>query len=210
MLRASCPFVNVPVLSAQATSTRPSASTADRRRTTASWSDRRRATPASPTLASSGKPSGMAASIVVMPIASREARGILRRNPEARTMPPPPIERGKSTRSIRFRRTPRGLCSNSSADKAAAVAPMRVCRPTATTTACPVPVVTSLPSMTVRLASIPPVGALETGTDSPVSAASSTSRPCELNKRASAAMRSPGASSSTSPGTTSLAGIVTL
>jgi hypothetical protein len=45
----------------------------------------------------------------------------------------------------------------------------------------------------------------DTGTDSPVSAASATSNAAASNTRASAVIASPAASSSTSPGTSSLA-----
>ena len=126
MLRARRPCVNVPVLSVQAISTRPKASTADRRRTSASRVARRRATPVSPTLANSGRPSGAPASAIVAPVARREARGCPHRNPVAMTVAPPAAESGKNTRSIRASRTLRGLVSASSVDNAATVAPMRV------------------------------------------------------------------------------------
>ena len=180
------PFVIVPVLSAQATSTRPSASIAERRRTTASRLARRLATPASPIRVRSGSPSGTPARAMVAPVASREARGLRHNHPEAMTMAPPATEMGRNRRSIWFKRTPSGLCCSSAIDKAAVVAPIRVWRPTATATARPVPVVTLLPSRIMRLASVSPSRALGTGSDSPVKAASSTSNPCELITRASA------------------------
>src|SRR5579885_1770645 len=204
------PWVMVPVLSAQATSTRPRASMAARRRTSACRPASRRATAASPTLASSGKPSGTAASARLAPIASCDASAPLRSSPEVVTIAPPMAASGSVWRSRRLSRAPSGLSLVSSSASAAAVAPMRVYRPTATTTARPVPEVTSLPSSRMRLAAVPPVGALGTGSDSPVSAASSTSSPLALTTRASAATRSPVASSSISPGTTSLAGMLTL
>src|SRR5207248_2026757 len=83
---------------------------------------------------------------------------------------PAPATTGKPSLNIRPSFCPSGLSRVSARLTAAAVAPMRVPWPTATTTARAVPTVTSLPSSTTRLDSVPPSASLFTGTDSPVSA----------------------------------------
>jgi hypothetical protein len=87
--------VRVPVLSTQATSTRPKDSTADSRRTSALREASRRATAASPRLERSGRPSGTAAMAVPAPSASWAARGRRQSRPPRMTSAPPPTTTGE-------------------------------------------------------------------------------------------------------------------
>ena len=143
---------------------------------------------------------------MLTPTPSWENAGLPHSSPAANTVIPPAAATGKESCISRDRRAPKVLCLVSSRSRAAAMDPRRVWRPTATTTAHPVPTVTSLPSRTMRASGGPCSTCLQTGTDSPVSGASSTSRPWVVSRRASAGTRSPGSTSRMSPGTTSDAG----
>ena len=170
----------------------------------------RRATAAWPTPASNGRPSGMADRAVVTATVDLCGERMRRR-------PDPP---GRPRR--RPCRPPAGRCAGCGPGGCPADfprsarrsgpppwLPRRVCRPTATTTARPVPTTTSLPSSTMRSDSLRRSAPWATGSDSPVSAASSTSSLMASISRASAATRSPGPSNRMSPGTRSVTGKVT-
>ena len=193
--------VSVPVLSVQITVVAPSVSTDDRRRTSALRFAIRCVASASESVTVGSSPSGTSATVTPIANTKRSVRPIPAS--VATTKNSPPIATASSA-TIRVRWSSSrssGLRSRRVCWASSAIRPNRVAIPVAVTSASAVPAVTYVPAKTCSSGA--------TRADSPVSADSSARRSLAMRRSASAATRSPGASSNTSPGTTSSLAIST-
>ena len=196
--------LRVPVLSKHTTSTRPSASTDRGVRTSAPDLVSLRAAACCASVATSGRPSGTAATATATPLVTACRSPVPRRNPTAVTSAPPPTLTG-STRSVRLLSCACRPTCDALAGVRAPARPASVASPTAVTIAAAVPVRIVVPANTMQARSLsgaPGVGdvCLLTGSDSPVSEDSSTSTPDASTSLPSAGTTSPGPISITSPG----------
>src|SRR5438067_9460341 len=193
------PSVSVPVLSVAMTVTDPSVSTAGSRRTSALRAAIRRAPSARASVTTAGSDSGTAATTRLIAVITISCTGWPRTSPSTRT-----TAHSTTAATASARPTPTSRRCNGVRPRpvtiSAAMRPIALAVPVADTTARPRPRTTTVPAETVVSV------ALSTGTDSPVSADSSTSRAAACTTVASAGTMSPSASTSRSPGTTSAVG----
>jgi hypothetical protein len=199
------PSVRVPVLSVPRTVTDPSVSTAGSRLISALRADIRRAPSASASVSTAGSDSGTAATTRLIAVITISSTPWPRASPTASTMAHSATATTASTRPTPASRRCSGV-SPGWAPSSAATRPIELAAPVALTTARPRPRTTTVPADTPPARSGPDA-IFSTGTDSPVSAASSTSSAAASTTSASADTMSPSASISTSPMTTSAAGI---
>ena len=182
---------------------RTSAPRAVRRWAAASWDK----------VATSGRPSGTAATAMATPSATACRSDARRSSARPVTAAPPARVSGRtllvSSRSRAW--TPADVSTSATAEIARCAA---VPTPVATTIAraCPATIVLPSNSMLARSGSLTATGStcLSTGSDSPVSKDSSTSRSSATSSRASAGTTSGAARSMTSPGRSDLADTVTV
>ena len=200
----------MPVLSKQTVSTRPSASSVLEDLTRTPRRDSRRAAPACATVATRGSPSGTAATATETPAAIASRSGTFRSRPNPATPAPPRAVAGSAmcVISASLAWTP---AAGAALPAARLARPACVDSPVATTTAYPDPASTVVPSKAMQVRSgtgAPGVAStsLSTGTDSPVSVDSSTSRSQAASSRASAGTTSDDCSAITSPGASRGAG----
>ena len=210
--RASAPSVIVPVLSRHTTSTRPSASIAFGFLTSAPRRESRSADASSAAVARSGRPSGTEATARLTPDPTRSSSFRPRSRPPPTTPTPAAIAIGpvRLMSSPSRRSTPPGPRAPF---EPAAPRRASVCRPTATTTAVAWPETRVVPSYSIDVrsaawASNDGVENFFTGRDSPVRLDASTSTAVASRMRQSAGTTSPVASSTTSPGTSSVASML--
>ena len=206
-------WVSVPVLSAHNIDAAPSVSIAAALRVNTPARPIRQAPMARNTVSTTGNSSGSIAMPTAMPAkmaSSQPPRSSPYSSTTASATPPPPMPHSKTMRVISRRR--RGA-SRSSVASEAPMRPISLRAPVAVTMARPLPRTTSVPEKTQgcpsppgRLVSVVAPGrlaALLTGTDSPVSIASSICNSLASTNRASAATRSPCSTTRRSPVTTS-------
>ena len=206
------PSVTVPVLSVQMTSAAPTISTTGSERTSAFRSSIRRVPNARTSVSTTGSPSGTAATAratAVMNVSSRLRSPVS--SCRAATIPMSTA----TTHPIRVARRPtsrwKTVGSLAVVCTSAAIPPTSVRMPVRATSIRPRPRMATAPLYAIqdRSASDAPSETcwvlLRTGRLSPVSAASSTLRSMLLMTRPSAGMREPSSSSTTSPGTSTLA-----
>ena len=208
--------VSVPVLSEQITDAEPSVSTDDNRFTIARW----RAMRCTPRARTSdrivGKPSGTAATASDTPTSSTDTRSEASSMSDVSRMAVTTTAAMTMTASPSMRpmwETSRcsGVRSSSVLPSSSATRPISVPMPVAVTTARPRPRVTAVPLKTMltrspRAAGSPrAVTSFSTGSLSPVSDASATVSEAASTSRASADTASPALSTTTSPGTRSVA-----
>jgi hypothetical protein len=172
--------VRVPVLSLQMTVVEPSVSTADRRRMIAPRSAMRCMPTASAIVIATGRPSGTIETIWLMATISTSDSGSSRHRPSSTTSTNRPSAATTSARPNCSRRSSSGVFGSSARSVRPAMRPTSVWTPVATTTARARPAVTWVPEYTMQWRSARPVASgtaatdFDTGTDSPVSAASAT------------------------------------
>ncbi|TVQ60811.1 MAG: hypothetical protein EA379_07485 [Phycisphaerales bacterium] len=204
--------VSVPVLSDAITVQLPSVSTAGNRRITAFCFAIRRTLTASATVITMGRPSGMAATAMATAVRNISGAGTPSRTPMVNAT----AQIATTATLMNFPKRPiracSGVCARTVWCTSVAMRPICAADPVATTTARMRPVTTVEPMNTrlrasvTRLALSTPA-CLGTGTDSPVSSASSACACVASSTRASAGTLSPDSSSTTSPGTRSALGI---
>jgi hypothetical protein len=196
------PWVRVPVLSVPRTVTDPSVSTAGSRLISARLADILRAPSASARVTTAGRDSGTAATTRLIAVTTISSAPWPLASPMTSTMTDSTAAATASTRPTPASRRCSGVRPCRS-PISAAIRPIALAAPVAVTTARPRPRTIVVPADT---ASRP--AALSAGTDSPVSADSSTSSAAASTTSASAGTMSPSASTSTSPATNSVAGTV--
>lgn len=197
------PSVIVPVLSVATTVTDPSVSTAGSARTM-TWRRAMRCAPtASAIVTTSGSDSGSAATVRLSPTSSISPHGRPWTSPMRTTTA---VSVTTSTARPRLRPVSRrwsGVGRDRPSCSIAAIRPRLLLAPVRVTSTTARPWVVRPPATS---SSPGPCG---TGSDSPVTGASSTSRSCDCRTTASAGTRSPAVRLTWSPGTTSPAGTVT-
>ncbi len=185
----------------------PSVSTAGIRRTTALRRAIRVTPIANATVSTIGRPSGTAATASATATRSSSTGSPPRSSPSAITASAETSVASAMIRDSRPIRSLRGVAVSGSSLRSPAIAPSSVPAPVAYTTPVPRPLTTIVPAYPTPGRSPRPVSAatvsvdLPTGSDSPVSIDSSTSRACASTRRMSAGTRLPDSSSTTSPGT---------
>lgn len=197
------PSVSVPVLSEAMTVTEPSVSTACSRRGMARAPAIRRAPRARARVTTAGSDSGTAATTRLTAVTAMSATGRPPTTPMTKTSPESTTAAKPSTRPSAERRRCNGVAAGLVDATRAVIRPSALAAPVRTTVPVARPVVTTVPA----LASSPT--ARVTGTDSPVSADSSTlSRAASASSR-SAGTTSPASTRTRSPRTRSAAGRTT-
>ena len=203
-------WVSVPVLSVHTTCAQPSVSTAGSRRTSALRRAIRVVPRASTIVVIAGSPSGMAATAratatrnIVRGLCAPNSQPARKTTAEATTQP---MTMSLPNLSSCFSS---GVSSSSTSASMPAIEPSSVFMPVLHTTPRARPRVTRVPMKAMFTRSASPtagsrssVASFCTGTDSPVKAASSTSRSAVVHRRRSAATLSPSSRRITSPGTT--------
>ncbi|MNS31023.1 hypothetical protein D3C72_630670 [compost metagenome] len=200
--------VSVPVLSRQTVVTPPRASSAPKRLSKRPWRVSRRAPAASASVATTGRPSGMAAIASTTVTSSSWPIGRPCSHPRARITPATAETRPTRVLPRASSRAVMGASGRMPVVIKRPNRPTSVRGPVATTIMVPVPPVTMAPAKTSlrRSPRASPAesgsasATLPTGTDSPVKSDSSACKG-PATSRPSAGTRSPGSSSTTSPGT---------
>ena len=202
--------VRVPVLSLHTTVVAPRVSTAGNRRTMA-CRPAIRATPiARMIVTAAGRPSGMAPTARAMAAVTMSPGGSPRSVPSTKVKPASTRMTTVSSRLKAASLRVSGVWTPPDSPTSRWIRPSSVSAPVATTTPVAVPATTSVPEnvMFARSASSAPASSatvsLSTGTDSPVSADSSTARSRRRSSRRSAGTLSPASRTTTSPGTSSV------
>ncbi len=208
--------VIVPVLSEQITVVAPSVSTDSRCLTSAPRCAILVALIASESVSVGSSPSGTSATITPIPNKKPLRVGVPSPSATPKKATPAPIAKAAINRTARSRSTRSGVGRRWTSPVRRAMSPSRVRAPVATTTARAAPDVTYVPAKTSPGAasgsspgSAHASAVRDIGTDSPVSVDSSTRSASACVTRASAEIRSPSTSTTTSPRTSSPAGIDT-